>query len=176
MQVLGLANSVFLLGQRARLKDLTGYFRGPRVQLSSRDAVFVLLGLAGMILAVWLLSLVMNWQETGRKRPSPMRLFVEICRAHRLGWRDGWLLWRLAKSQRLSDPARIFLEPERFEPIHLVGTLRFRVARLAALRDKLFARAPEGPPSDGRDPTWRIPSEARPGTPLAPITPTPRLT
>ena len=167
--------SSFLFGQRARLDDLTGYFRGPRVQLSSRDAVFMLLGLAGVILAIWLLSLVMNWQEQGHKRPSPTRLFVEVCHAHRLNWRDGWLLWRLAKSQRLSDPARVFLEPDRFDPIQLVGTLRFHAARLAALREKLFASSTEELPDDGRDPTWEIPLEDRRGTPLAPVTPRPRL-
>ena len=167
-------SSLALLG-RSRLEDMSRYFRGPRVQLSSRDAVFILLGLAGLILVIWLLSLVVQWQEQGRKKPSATRLFLQLCRAHRLKWRDGWLLWRLAISQRLTDPARVFLEPERFEPEHLMGTLRFHAARFQMLRGKLFSRPERTPPPDGRDPTWNLPLQERKGTPLAPVTPTPQI-
>ena len=47
---------------------------------------------------------------------SPNRLFLSLCRAHRIAWSDRWLLWRLAASQRLEDPVRVFLEPERLDP------------------------------------------------------------
>jgi len=170
-----------LLAQRSPLEDMTTYFRGPRVQLGPRDALVLLLGLVGLILLLWLLSVLMNWQERGYRRPSPARLFLHLSRAHRLTWHDTWLLWRLARLQRLSDPARLFLEPDRFERRHLVGSLRHSVSQLEKLREKLFAdletphRNDRGSREDGRDPSWNIPTAERLGTPLAPITPTPQL-
>ncbi len=169
------APSGYLLAQRTPVENLSDYFRGPRVQLGASDAVYLLLGLGGVILLLWLVSLSMNWQERGCRRPSPMRLFLSLSRAHRLPWTDVWLLWRLARSQRLVDPARIFLEPERFAPVHLTGTLHHCRARLEKLREKLFAQPEVAGANDGRDPTWELPRNERPGTPLAPITPTPRL-
>lgn len=169
------AVSYILLARRNPMEDLSDYFRGPRVQLSTNDAVLMLVVLGGLILFMWLLSVLMNWQEQGQRRPSSLRLFLVLSRAHQLAWTDVWLLWRLARSQRLSDPARVFLEPERFERVHLSGTLRRSADRLAELRQKLFAHPADGPPDDGRDPTWQLPAEQRQGTPLAPVTPTPRL-
>lgn len=164
-----------LFARRNPMEDLTDYFRGPRVRLSGNDVVILLVGLGSLISLIWLLSVLMNWQEQGRRRPSPLRLFFELSRAHRLAWTDVWLLWRLARSQHLSDPARIFLEPDRFEPAHLVGSLRPSAGRLKALSEQLFSHSADGPPGTGRDPTWQFPPEQRRGTPLSPITPTPRL-
>ena len=157
------------------MENLTDYFRGPRVELRASDAVSLLLGLGGLILLFWLLSLLLNWQERGCRRPSATRLFLRLSRAHRLAWTDVWLLWRLARSQRLSEPARVFLEPDRFDAVHLSGTLRRSRARLDHLRAKLFADPEPGTSDDAFDATWTIPPEERVGTPLPPITPTPRL-
>lgn len=170
-----LATVAVVLAQRSPMENLSDYFRGPRVQLRASDAVYLLLGLGGLILLLWLLSLLVNWQERGCRRPSPFRLFLAVCRAHRLNWPDTWLLWRLARSQRLTEPARVFLEPERFDAVHLTGTLGHSRGRLAKLREQLFAQSEEEPPGDGRDPTWDVPPEERSRTPLSPITPTPRL-
>ena len=164
-----------LFARRNPMEDLTDYFRGPRVRLGTNDAVILLGALGGLILLLWVLSLLTNWQEHGRRRPSPLRLFLEVSRAHRLAWTDVWLLWRLARSQRLNDPARLFLEPDRFEAAYLAGPLRRSASRLKELRTRLFANPEDAPPSDGRDPTWQLSKEERRGTPLSPVTPTPRL-
>ncbi len=69
---------------------------------------------------------------------SPNRLFLSLCRAHRIAWSDRWLLWRLAASQRLEDPARVFLEPERLDPDAAGPFSARRAARLERLQRKLF--------------------------------------
>jgi len=69
---------------------------------------------------------------------SPNRLFLSLCRAHGIAWSDRWLLWRLAASQRLKDPARLFLEPERLDPDLARPLSRRRAARLERLRLQLF--------------------------------------
>jgi len=72
----------------------------------------------------------------------------------------------LARSQRLSEPARVFLEPDRFDAAPFSGALRRR-AQLEHLKAKLFAE-PE-PGISGSAPEDRV------GTPLPPVAPTPRL-
>jgi hypothetical protein len=48
-------------------------------------------------------------------------------------------LWRLARSHGLRAPARVFLEPERFESSRLSPVMRRHAARLEGLQDRLFA-------------------------------------
>ncbi len=169
------AAAAIVFAQRSPMENLADYFRGPRTQLRASDALYLLLGFGGLILLAWLLSLLMNWQERGCRRPSPLRLFLALCRAHRLAWTDRWLLWRLARSQGLPEPARVFLEPERFDPTHLAGAFGRSRARLEQLREKLFAQPDDPGATDGRDPTWDLPPDERRRTPLSPITPKPRL-
>ncbi len=163
-----------LLAQRNRLDDLTSRFRGDNVRFEATDALLLLSCLGGLILLLWLISVLITWQEKGCRRASPTRLFFRLARAHKLSWSDVWLLWRLAKLQRVSDPGRIFLEPDRFDPVHLAEPLRRHRRRLETLREKLFAHSAE-PPREGHDPTWDLPHEERLSTPLSPITPAPRL-
>jgi hypothetical protein len=154
-----------VLAAQTRWESLARGFKGRRVD--SQELFTVLLILAAMVLLVWLLSLVANWRQRRGPYTSPLRLFFSLCRAHRLGWGEWWWLWRLARSQRLSDPARLFLEPERFEPSHLAAGLRGQAALFRRVRDRLFAdsggHAADKPPSRG--------DADRAGTPLLPTTP-----
>jgi len=70
-------------------------------------------------------------------------LFTELCRAHKLNWRQRWLLWRLARIEQLSHPARLFLEPEWYAAAGLPRELRHNAAQLNAIRARLFADAKE---------------------------------
>jgi hypothetical protein len=45
---------------------------------------------------------------------SPPELFRELCRAHGLSWSTRRLLKRLAAEWQMSSPARLFVEPDRF--------------------------------------------------------------
>ena len=170
-----IATPWLLLAQRSPMDDLTSYFRGPRVRLGAGDALYLLLGVGGLILVLWLLSLLMTWQERGYRKPSAGRLFLSLCRAHHLGWTDAWLLWRLARSQRLRHPARVFLEPQRFAGAHLSRPLRRHAGRLDEMRKKLFAAPSDASHHDGRAPIRDLPPPERLGTPLRPVAPTPRL-
>jgi len=67
------------------------------------------------------------------------RLFAGLCQAHGLARRDRGLLRRLAGSQGLDPPARLFLEPERFAPVAIPAKLASCGARLQAIRGRLFA-------------------------------------
>jgi hypothetical protein len=134
-----------LLAQRSRLEGLRKGFRGHRID--SEEILTGLLILGGIAMAIWLLSYLLRLQEGRRAYSSPLWLFFSLCRAHRLRWSEGWLLWRVARAQRLSDAARVFLEPERLQAANLGPALRRRAAQLEQLRERLSAR-PEGRPPD----------------------------
>jgi hypothetical protein len=102
----------------------------------------VLLGAAvllGVIIAASAISSVLKSRDPYRIVNSPLRLFWELCRAHKLRWRECWWLWRLARAERLRDPARLFLEPERFDPAQLGPALARRQRELTSIRNRLFA-------------------------------------
>jgi len=164
-----------LLAQSSRLEHLSRGFRGNRVRLDSEDLMVGLLVLAVLILLVWSATVVYGWISQLRRRPGPNRLFLRLCRAHRLRIGESVLLWKLARAQRLRDPARLFLEPERYEPAHLGTALRDQAEQLAALRDRLFETEEPVYPEDGQDPDWGLPAKDREGTPVAPVTERPGL-
>lgn len=107
------------------------------------DARQALVGLGILLLAavaVWFLSRLVNVLERRAGYDGPKRLFVELCRAHALSWSEAWLLWRTARAQRLADPSRVFVEPERLAPVNLPRGLRMHAERLDRIAGRLFAR------------------------------------
>ncbi len=129
-----------LLAERSRLDSLSSGFRGRRARFQKEDLVIGLLILGGIALAVWILSYALKFQEQRRSRPSPLRLFLSLCKAHRLRWSQRWLLWRVARAQQLRDPARLFLEPEMLEATNLGRSFEIRRAQLNQIRHRLFDR------------------------------------
>jgi hypothetical protein len=112
-------------------------------QLDFGELLFALLILGGLGLVVWAFSRMLSYYEQRRGYYGPRRLFLALCRAHRLGWREGWLLWRLARHQRLGEPARIFLEPEQFIQAMQAPAFAARTATLTTVYNRLFAMPPE---------------------------------
>jgi hypothetical protein len=91
----------------------------------------VLVLLAVFATALWLLQRVLAWRDRPPKR-SMGALFRELCRAHRLSWRERLLLGRLARAAQVAPAARLFVEPELFDG---AGADR---AVLQSLKVKLF--------------------------------------
>jgi len=142
--------AVFAMAQRSGAEEMAvrmgGHSHGGRNQFDPGTVLTLVLVTAVIVLVLWLVS----YYSAARRRPaayhSPGKLFLALCRAHRLRWRDAWLLWRLARCHELEDPARLFLEPERFDPQGLNRSLARHVARLRMLRRRLFAGLPEVDP------------------------------
>ncbi len=106
-----------------------------------------------------------------RQLNGPRRLFLSLCRAHGLTWRERWWLWRLARSQQLREPARLFLEPDRFRTSQFTPGLRKHSAPLGQLRERLFretakplAASEAGSPDGSPRPTTPLPPAAAPPT------------
>jgi hypothetical protein len=119
--------------------------------------VFGVLFVVIAVVTLWLLARLSGSDDRRRRCDRRWMLFVDLCRAHGLPWSDWWLLYRVARHDRLREPARIFLEPERLEAATLSPSLQSRADRLRWLRERLFARSrqsgeqPGGKPGAGRE-------------------------
>jgi hypothetical protein len=155
-----------LLADRNRVDEVIGVLREHPKQL---DAEYLWSGLAvivAIVLTFWLLSRLLARQENPPPCNSTSKLFFSLCRAHGLSWSQRWLLWRVARQQKLRDAARLFLEPERLAERHLGRRLKHRRQDLAALRRCLFAGLDEIEPGGQGTPT--APTEVKgPSFPLA---------
>jgi hypothetical protein len=131
-----------LIAQATRMDDLAGgmaeTFRGDRTPLDSKGMMYAVVGLISFVLVAWFLAHSAE-KEKNRGRCRPRRLFLSLCRTHRLAWSDCWFLWRLAAQHRLADPARVFIEPERFDRAGTNLQSQRHITRLQRLRTQLFA-------------------------------------
>jgi hypothetical protein len=117
-------------------------FRAIKKDTATREAWIGLIVFMAVLTGLARLTIFSQWRQRQRKIFSPRKLFFEICRAHRLSWPERRLLWRLARSQKLEDPASLFLTPECFDISRLTVDVRAHAEELRRLRDRLFA-APE---------------------------------
>ncbi len=165
-----LAQQIVLVAQRSRLESLGSGLRGRR--LDSGDWWAIGITIAVIVLVLWGLSWAVRLQERQRRYCSPALLFLELCRAHGLHWRDRWLLWRIARAQRLRNPACLFLEPQRLEAENLSPSLRPKLAQIQQLAERLFAGIDDE--DDPEDEALLVgvlntlPERVAPSTPLAP--------
>ena len=84
------------------------------------------------------------WQTISIRRrrdfhyDSSARLFLDLCRVHKLNWSDRRLLKQLSASRGLKSPEALFVEPEYFDMTNIPKALRASAAELRQLRHKLF--------------------------------------
>jgi hypothetical protein len=126
-----------LWGDRGKLARSMGEnFRGENAQLDIVDVTIGLAIVTGLAMALLVLSKYVARRERARRTFSPRDLFKQLCQAHQLERSECKALWRLAQQDQLEHPARLFLEPERFDrPGTAVDADRETYRRL---RSKLF--------------------------------------
>jgi hypothetical protein len=127
-----------LLAQESRLESMGRVLNRKRSNFDTQALVVGLMVVGCMALAIWALSYISTIRERRWARTSPALLFLTLCKAHGLCWSDTWLLWRVARSQRLRDAGRLFLEPERLEVANLRPSLRSQASRLEDIQRRLF--------------------------------------
>ncbi len=162
-----------LLAQQDPLQNIAEEFKGREARLESGYLWTGLWILLGIVAALFLLAKLFHLCEKRRPTNSSIRLFLSLCRAHRLRWSERWLLWRVAREQQLKDPGRLFLEPERLDPANLSPVLQLRAARLEGIRSRLFAGVPteDAPPPEQGQAAGASPSPQTAGGAL-PVVPT----
>ncbi len=126
------ALTILIAQSDARLESFSGGFRRNRDQFDSSDLVFVIAGLAVAFALLWLMA---RSSERRANSNSSIGLFWTLAKAHNIPWADRWLLWRIARSKGVVEPALLFLDPRLTSP-QLMGQL----APQALLRLKAFRR------------------------------------
>jgi hypothetical protein len=127
-----------LLADFGVVKNMGNRFHGKQAELGYADLFMGLAILAVMVAAAILLKRLTSNQERRRGYHNPRALLRELCRAHGLDRPSQRLLKRLAHEQHLAEPARLFVEAERFEPERL-GRLSPSAEQFRQLRERLFA-------------------------------------
>jgi hypothetical protein len=104
-----------LWAQQDKFRSLGANFRGEHARIDMSEIVIGLTCLTAAIIAFWLLGAYLARRERFRRTYNPRGLFHELCHAHGLDRAGRTALWQLARQQELEHPARLFLEPERFD-------------------------------------------------------------
>lgn len=120
----------------SRLESFSDGFRRNRTQIDSSDVVLLLTGLVVVFSVLWLVA---RWSERRVRNDSSLGLFWTLANTHELSWSDRWLLWRLARAKRLTEPALLFLDPRLTSPQSSHHLAPHSTDRLKALRRRLFA-------------------------------------
>ena len=121
--------------------------RGTRARFDAGDVVTGLLIVAGIVLAMIFLSRYLAKHDRGRVYYNPKALFRSLCKAHGLDRRSRRFLWQVARWQRLAHPARLFLEPNRFDVANLSPQLRRQTEMLERLQATLFGTRESSQPA-----------------------------
>ncbi|MEM6256732.1 MAG: hypothetical protein AAGI37_00290 [Planctomycetota bacterium] len=104
----------------------------------------LLAGIGATLVTIVVISL-RRWWHHRHTDPSPPVLFSAIARRAGLGWRDRYLLWRMARTFDLPTPIALMLARgslRHYSQLYLsnrsAGSQRRSAQRLAAIEDALF--------------------------------------
>lgn len=99
------AEGMSVLGQVERAKDL---FHWPEKGTTAGATVLLLVAI--VLLAVLAVGLTRRLLRLAKEPGGARALFTELARAHALSDEEEKLLRRLARREKLSNPARLFVE------------------------------------------------------------------
>jgi hypothetical protein len=101
--------------------------------------IAILVALAGgaALLAAYAGVIVFRRYRHARQH-GPKGLFIELCRAHGISWRERWLLWNTARQFRLEPPAMIFLDSQQFAAAATAAAKPHERESLQRLHARLF--------------------------------------
>jgi hypothetical protein len=138
--------TTFLLAQADQVQEAA---RKPNPPEGMSATVYWLLVLAAIVVVGLAVSYAVSLIKRWRVKAIPLGLFWSLCSAHKLQWSERFLLWQLARLEHLTDPARLFLEPEWYNASSLPAELRFKAAQLKKIYHRLFAGLKEGEGTSG---------------------------
>jgi len=110
------------------------------IEVAPIDAWMLVAYSLGGILALAVMSILWHGWAQRERRPytSPSRLFAQLCRAHALDRASRRVLVAVARHQKLGNPSRLFLEPQRWQDGPLGHVLLQYPKHVERLRRRLF--------------------------------------
>ena len=133
------ANILLFADRGETLRDLGGGFRGDRAKVDATEIAIVVLAVASVVAAFWLLA---RWNASARgtrqSYHNPRQLFRRLAAAHRLSFRERLLLAKAARYVKTSLPSCLFLRPDLFDIAAAHSQLVSKTKELSAIKRKLF--------------------------------------
>lgn len=126
------------------LAESDGYRRAARHSAASYDSSD-LIWLAALVLVPLTILLVVKILQrlAERFQHRSSALFMELCRAHGLGWRDRLRLWQLTRQANINPPTRLFVTPQCMDALlKRGGASPLSSQELQRLRGVLFGDLP----------------------------------
>ena len=140
MRNLCFIHELLLMADRSSVfRDMGSGFREKRESFDPTDLLWWLFAVALIAAAFVAVATILARQDKRRLFNSPRALFNALCKAHGLDRASRSLLRQLASAQQLSVPARLFLEPQRFETAMIAPKLRPYSGAITELKQRLFA-------------------------------------
>ncbi len=129
------------------LKNMAREFQQRQAEASPLEVLLLLAGLVLVFWLVWFLGQVLSPEENRYRTPRPRRLFHELCRAHRLTRSQSGFLWNFARGLGLSDPVRVFVDPQCLHNPEVTLTHR-DAEQLRKIADIIFAGLKKEPSTE----------------------------
>jgi hypothetical protein len=104
------------------------------------DVLLGLLMAVTLVAGLWATTRLLGLRRRRRRYHNPGQLFRALAKAHRLTWSDRMLLSRVARQQKIGDPARLFLELQLWDEQALGPAFALEFVRLRTLRKQIFDR------------------------------------
>ncbi len=95
---------------RVDLKEVQNHFNSSQMI----PVEWILLAAGLVLVAISVMSLV-RWWKTRHERSNPMLVFVQVAVRMKLGVADAWLLYRVARQQKLPTPLTLLVCVGTFE-------------------------------------------------------------
>jgi hypothetical protein len=143
------AYDLILLADRSAIfREMGSGFRDKRETFNPTDLLWWLVAVVGVLVAFLVVANMLAKQDKHRMYRSPRALFNALCKANGLDRASRSLLRQLAAASELESPARLFVEPDRFDLHRLPSTLRPQAGALAALHQRIFAVVEQPKPDE----------------------------
>ncbi len=131
-------NRLHLFATLQDTNGIWGRFDNQRPSFGTHEIIMVVAVVALLLIATLIWQLFTRRRQRDFSRNSTLRLFGELCRAHRLDRPSRRLLKRLAAARGLKNSTELFVEPEHFDMTSLPPALKTSASELRQLRHKLF--------------------------------------
>lgn len=126
---------------RVDLKEVQDHFSSSQMI----PIEWILLAAGIVLVGISVLSLV-RWWKTRHERSNPTLVFIQIGLRMGLGVADMWLLYRIARQQKLPTPLTLMLSPatldhhtDRFVARYPPGRAEWVRVRVQGIEQRLFA-------------------------------------
>lgn len=114
---------LWLLAQRSNWSRMGDRFSGSAARLETGEMIGLAALVIGAAVLIWGLHWLSKQEENWFRRPSPRRLFRELCRTHGLKHGARRRLKKIAAQAQLVNAVEIFLRPDLVEDPDLAEKL-----------------------------------------------------